>query len=274
MTDLQKIQEIDIQILKDVVSVLKKYNLKYYMIGGTLLGAVRHQGFIPWDDDMDIAMPRGDYEIFLDQFGEELPNNLRLKNFKLDKQYKYYITRVSNMNYKVKELRNQTKAESTNISIDIFPIDGTPNNKILRMIYFFRIMFYRALISLVQKDNIDLERKRNFFEKTLIFFGTHINLKKILSANKLQYKIDKMLKAQSANSAYAGTIMGAYRTREIVPRDFFGAGKYFQFGNEYFCGPSKYDAYLKHMYGNYMKLPSKEQRESKRHFTIIKNKQV
>lgn len=162
---LRKLQLIDIEILRNVVAILDKNNLQYYMIAGTLLGAVRHHGFIPWDDDIDIAMPRKDYEQFLAKNSNELPNNLHVKNFRNDSNFKYYITRIVDDRYKVIELRNRNSKESiTNISIDIFPIDGVPNNKIKRNIYYLHVLFYRALISLIQKDNIDRMRKRNFWK--------------------------------------------------------------------------------------------------------------
>lgn len=269
-SELQKLQKIDIEILSDVVKILNKYGLKYYMIGGTLLGAIRHHGFIPWDDDMDIAMPRDDYEKFLGDCATELPKNLKIKNFRTDKNFKYSITRVVNTDFKVQELREQDKKKATtNISIDIFPIDGVPDNVIAKNYYYFRVLTYRALISLIQKDNIDSVRKRNLPEKVMILIGTRIPLGWFFSANKLQYKIDNLLKKQSTKSVFAGTIMGAYRTKEIVPRRYFGEGKLYEFNGHYFRGPSDYDSYLRHMYGDYMQLPSKQQRESKRHFQII-----
>lgn len=269
-SDIRKLQLIDTNILKNVVEILDRHHLNYYMIGGTLLGAIRHKGFIPWDDDMDIAMPRTDYELFLSQFARELPANLSVDNFKTNNKYKYYITRIENNDYQVREVRNQNFEESfAHVSIDIFPIDGTPNNKLLRKFYYFQVLSYRALISLVQKNNIDQARKRSTLEKLTIFVGTHLPIQRIFSANKLQYKIDRLLKKQRQNSRFAGTIMGAYRVKEIVPRKYFGEGKLYEFEGHMFRGPSDYDAYLKHMYGDYMKLPSREQRESKKHFEII-----
>ncbi|KAF0362060.1 LicD family protein [Pediococcus acidilactici] len=268
--ELRRLQLIDTEILTEVVKVLDKYDLKYYMIAGTLLGAVRHKGFIPWDDDMDIAMPRKDYDQFLNEFSKELPQHLHVKNFMTDKSFKYYITRIIDDRYKVQEIRNENVDESiTNISIDIFPIDGVPDNSLKRKIYYFKILAYRALISLIQKENIDKARKRRIWEKAAIFIGTKMPLEKWLDSNKLKYKIDKLLKKQSDTSTYAGSIMGAYRTREIMPRGFFGEGKAYEFEGRHFWGPSDYNGYLKHMYGDYMKLPSKEAQESKRHFRII-----
>lgn len=270
-SEIRELQLVDLNILKDIVKVCDRHNLVYYMIGGTLLGAIRHKGFIPWDDDMDIAMPRRDYELFLNQFSNELPNNLVVDNFKTNVNYKYYITRIENTEYEVNELRDKRrKKPNSHVSIDIFPIDGTPDNKISRSFYYLKILTYRALISLIQKDNIDMARKRSFVEKISILIGTHLPLKQFLSANKLQFKIDKLLQKQNKHSQYAGTIMGAYRTKEVVPRAYFGNGKFYKFESQFFRGPEKYDDYLRHMYGDYWKVPSKQDKKNKRHFKIIK----
>lgn len=272
--ELRKIQLIDTDILNEIVKIANKYDLKYYMIGGTLLGAIRHKGFIPWDDDVDIAMPRKDYELFLSQFKNKLPQNLEVINFKTDSNYKYYITRVEDKRFKVNELRNHGLNSFQNyLSVDIFPIDGTPNNIFFRKIYFLRVMFYRAMISLIQKDNIDYSRKRKWTEKLLIFVGTKLPIDRFFSVLTLQNKIDKLLKQQKTQSEFVGTIMGAYRTKEIVPRIYFGDGKYYEFEGRKYLGPSMSDKYLKHMYGDYMKTPSKKQRKSKRHYTLINEKE-
>lgn len=269
-SETRKVQLIDTNILKNVIEILEKHKLKYFMIGGTLLGAVRHKGFIPWDDDMDIAMPRKDYEIFLNDHINELNNDLRVENFKTNPNYKYYITRVQDTRFKVHEVRDQdTKDSQTYLSIDIFPIDGVPDNGLMREVYYFRIMFYRAIISLIQKDNIDYARKRKWFEKVIILVGVKIPFKRFFSVNRLFYKIDKLLISQSQDSKFAGTIMGAYRTKEIVPRKLFGEGKLYEFEGLMLRGPEKYNEYLHHMYGNYMKLPSKSDRTNKKHFEII-----
>lgn len=268
MNNLRKLQLVDLAILKEVDALCKVHNLTWYMIGGTLLGAVRHKGFIPWDDDIDIAMPRKDYEKFLEIAKGSLSQHLQIINFETNPDYRYYITRVMNLKTKVAEKRAATFEGTTHASIDIFPIDGTPNNKLLKKIYYFRIMAYRALISLCYKEAIDQNRKRNLFEKILIYIGVMLPLNRILSPYKLKKKIDRMLKKQSVEkSDEIGTIMGAYRTREIVPKIYFGKGQFYEFEGLRFNGPEKYDEYLTHMYGDYMSYP--ENVDRKDHYKII-----
>ena len=118
MLSIKEIQKIDYEMVKEFVKICKKYKFKYYIIGGTLLGAIRHQGFIPWDDDMDIAMPREDFEQFLVCASKELPNNLELITFKNNKKYRYYLPRIINKKYEIVEKRYEKLNEKSNIFID------------------------------------------------------------------------------------------------------------------------------------------------------------
>lgn len=266
--NIKKLQAVDLEIVKEVVRICEKYNLIYYMIGGTFLGAIRHKGFIPWDDDIDLAMPREDYEKFLSVAEKELNSNLQLVNFKTDSLYQYYITRIRDIDTKVVETRIGNDYKYTHASIDIFPIDGTPNNKFMRKIYYFRVLTHRALMSLCYKDSIDRERKRSKKEKLLLAIMEKIPVNKFTTPYKQKMKIDKLLKKQKvSDSDMIGTIMGAYRTREIVPKSYFGKGKFYEFEGIMLRGPELYHEYLTHMYGDYMKLPPEESRKT--HFKII-----
>lgn len=267
-SNIRRLQEVDLEMLKEVVTICNKYHLTYYMIGGTLLGAIRHKGFIPWDDDVDLGMPRESYERFLTIAKEELPEKLRVVNYKTDPKYQYYITRILNTKTKVEEKRIGNDSRYTHASIDIFPIDGTPNNGLLRKLYYFRVMTYRALMSLCYKDSIDRERKRSGKERILLMIMEKVPITRFTSPNHLKDKIDRLLTKQKIEkSENVGTIMGAYRTREIVPKQYFGKGGEYEFEGMMLQGPELCHEYLLHMYGDYMQLPPKESRKT--HFKIV-----
>lgn len=271
MTNIEKLHEVDLEIVKEVVRVCNENGLIYYMSGGTLLGAVRHHGFIPWDDDIDLAMPRDDYEKFLKIAPGLLPNNLQIVNYRTDSKYQYYITRVRDIDTKVEEIRIGNEYRYTNASIDIFPLDGTPNNLILRKMYFFRVMMHRALMSLCYKDSIDRSRKRSGIEKIFLSIMEKIPIEKIFDPYKEKCKIDKMMRKHKVkDSNNIGCLMGAYRTNQIVPKRFFGEGKMYDFECIQLRGPELYDEYLKQMYGDYMKIPPKS--SQKIHFKIVEIK--
>jgi lipopolysaccharide cholinephosphotransferase len=266
--NIRTLQLIELDILKEIVAICDANNLEYYMIGGTFLGAIRHKGFIPWDDDIDISMPRGGYEKFLKIAENKLPKHIKIENFITNPNYQYYITRVQNINTKVIEKRISNVQKWTHASVDIFPIDGTPNNKYSRKWYYFRVLTHRMLMSLCYKDSIDRERKRSFKERLFLKIMENLPIEKFFNANKEKQKIDRLLKKQSVdNSNHIGTIMGAYRTREIVPKVYFGNGNFYDFEGLKFRGPSMYNEYLTHMYGDYMKIPSIEYQ--KNHYEIV-----
>jgi len=93
---LKKLKDMEVSMLRECISVCEKLGIKYYLIGGTLLGAVRHGGFIPWDDDIDIAMTRADYEVFVSKAQEFLPNNLFLQTNKTDPEALMNFAKIRN----------------------------------------------------------------------------------------------------------------------------------------------------------------------------------
>lgn len=261
------IHKVDLEIVKAVISLCEKHGLTYYMLGGTMLGAIRHNGFIPWDDDIDLGMFRDDYEKFL-AYAEELPEHLKVVNYRNTPSYQYYITRVLDTTTKVIEDRIGNDNKYTNASIDIFPIDGTPNNLVLRKIHCFRVLYHRALMSLCYKDSIDRKRPRGKVEKAMLWFLEKLPIERMTSAYKQKEKIDKLLRKQKIEGAkYIGNIMGAYRTREIVPSEYYGKGKLYSFEDIKLRGMELADEYLTFTYGDYMQLPPEELRKT--HFKVI-----
>lgn len=275
MNNLDLLHQVDLDIVKEVVAICERHGFTYFMLGGTMLGAIRHKGFIPWDDDIDLGIPRKDYEAFLDIAQKELSPHLKIVNYRTDPEYHYYITRILDTETKVVEERIGNNDKYTHASIDIFPIDGTPNNDIMRKIYFFRVLYHRALMSLCYKDSIDRKRKRSTAEKVLLWVMEKVPVERMTTSYKQKEKIDKLLRKQKIQGAkYIGNIMGAYRTREIVPAEFYGKGKMYPFEDIELRGMEMADEYLTWTYGDYMKLPPKDKRKT--HFKIleIRGKQI
>ena len=99
---LRELQLKELDILKQTIQIIENHDLSYFALGGTLLGAVRHKGFIPWDDDVDICMSRPDYEKFLEYAQKELPENLELGYFKTNPNHQKYCARIIDKNTTVK----------------------------------------------------------------------------------------------------------------------------------------------------------------------------
>ena len=267
MGNIDLLHQVDLGIVKEFIQFCEKNGLRYFMLGGTMLGAIRHGGFIPWDDDIDLGMFRDDDERLL-ELSSEFPDNLKVVNYRNTPSYQYYITRILDTETKVEEERIGNENRYTNASIDIFPIDGTPNNKVLRKIYFFRVLYHRALMSLCYKDSIDRKRPRGTAEKALLWVMERLPIEKMTTPYKQKVKIDKLLRNQKVEgSKFIGNIMGAYRTKEIVPAEFYGEGKMYSFEDIELRGMDMADEYLKWTYGDYMQLPPEGKRKT--HFKIL-----
>lgn len=269
---LKKLQAADENMLAMLVKMLDEHDIEYYAIAGTLLGAVRHQGFIPWDDDLDIGIPRKSYDRLLAHLDEWLSDDYYWDNFHTNPNYKYFITRVYSKRAKVRELRNDNPSEYSNASIDLFPLDGTPNNKFARTVFLKKIMAYRAMASFANLTNIDNSRRRSLIEKMVISFAIVLHTDKFLDAKYFYNKIEKTLITQSfENSEFVGSLMGAYREKELFKREWLGSKRQYRFGTLDITGPEHFSKYLQHMYGNYMAIPSVESIKEKRHFEIIED---
>ena len=267
-TNIEKLHAVNIEIMKKIVDICDANGLLYYALGGTMLGAIRHKGFIPWDDDIDLGMPRKDYELFLQIAPELLGKSFKVTNYKTDSDYHYYITRVQDINTKVVETRYEHEGIFSHVSVDIFPIDGSPNNRVLRRIFYFRILSHRAMMSLHYKNGIDPDRKRGVLEKILLAFMKMLPTDKMFNAYNQKNIIDRILKRYDMwKSVVSGNIMGAYRTVEMVPTEWYGKDTFYQFEDMQIRGLREFDKYLSHLYGDYMRIPSENER--KIHYKII-----
>ena len=240
-----------------------------FVIIGTLIGAVRHKGFIPWDDDMDVAMPRKDYDALVEKYYKDFPENIQVQQFKLTPDVYFLPMKLVDKNTKIMEKRLERKNQYSYLNIDVFPIDSYPNNKISRMIYKMKYYYYKMLIGFCNIDILRTNVKRPLYERVLIKFGKITHIGKILNLNKIQTRFDNFLKKYSERDCrYIGDIEGAYGFKEFVPKEYFGEGKKIIFENLEVNAPDETDAYLRHLYGDYMQLPPEEKRVTG-HFIII-----
>jgi len=259
---VRNLQLLELDILKEIVAICDDNNLKYYIIGGTFLGAVRHKGFIPWDDDIDIAMPRDSYEIFLNIASNKLPKHMKIENFITNHKCQFCITKVQNINAKIMEYTDETY-----VCVDVFPIDGTPNNKYLRKWHCFRVALKKKLMFSVLLSPFCKLRKLSLKGQIISKIMKILPIDHYYQANKEQQKMDRLLKGQKIdNSNYIGTILGSYGAREIVPKAYFGDGTFYEFEGIKFRGPSMHNEYLTRIYGDYMKIPPIE--SQKTHYIV------
>lgn len=252
---LQEIQKIELDMLKEVVDFCRENNLRYSLAGGTLLGAIRHKGFIPWDDDIDINMPRPDYEKFIISF--------KSKN----KNYEIRSNRLNNLSApftKVVDTRTLIKDKykngdiDINLWIDIFPVDGLPeNNKEIEKIY-KKVNFLRTFLLLCDAK---LGFGKNNFRKYAKYILKPIAL--IFGKEYFCKKIEKIaLEYSYEQSKFVGAITwGFHGIGEKMLKKEYEKPVELLFEGEKFNTFSCWNTTLINVYGDYMKLPSLENRQ-------------
>jgi len=252
---LSETQKLILEIFKHVKTLLDRQSVEYYLLGGSLLGAVRHQGFIPWDDDIDIGIEREKYEFVLESIQKELPEHLELRTYK-NNAYHYYFSRIVDKRYFM-ERDGSLILRRENVWIDIFPLDGMPNSLIARKIHMFRLMWVRTRYHIACFDKINLKRpNRPLSERIVINLIRVIPIKKSSGYKDLLDALDILLKKYKVkDSNWIVNFMGQYKFKEMFPKSYYGKGKLYPFENMALLGPERADLVLKQMYGDYMKEP-------------------
>ena len=139
---ISKVQAVICEIMQQIDTICRRHNLTYFAIGGTALGAVRHQGFIPWDDDIDIGMPRKDYEAFMRYAAEELPQGYFLQTFATEKKTPFYFAKIRKDNTKFVEFYLRDLDIHQGIFVDIFPFDNVPDNPVVEKLHYMLCRFF------------------------------------------------------------------------------------------------------------------------------------
>ncbi len=258
---LKELHAVELDILKEFITVCEKLNLHYILISGSALGAVRHDGFIPWDDDVDVGLPRKDYEKFLKYGQKYLPKHLFLQTMYTDKNYRNPFAKIRNNNTTFIEESVKNVVMNQGIYIDIIPIDGQGNTKEevhknthkylkLEEIYNLKCKRIRTkgirnkirycyyfLLSLRYPNIYKLE-------KTIHKFCSRIDI------HDCKYSGNYVAVLETTNSnCYCKTVKHIFEDIEVNI-------------------PSDTDLYLKNVYGDYMKLPPKESRVAKHCFIL------
>lgn len=245
MTELRKAQLVMQDILDYVTEFCDKNEIKYWLDAGTLLGAVRHKGFIPWDDDIDICMLKDDYDKFLELFKINLDSKYKVLNNFEDNNYRYPFTKIVSTLHFCEEIKESNKG----IWIDIFPIDSYEKT------FFKELSLYGMLRNKRIKNKVKLKEKTKLLTKIkLIIEQRIIKIKRGRLENRL-LKVKNLGKKEILK--YPLNMVESPENIEYT--DVFPLKKIIFEEKEYSC-PFDNDTYLRKLYGEYMKIPKKENR--------------
>lgn len=253
---MNELQEKLLDMLSWFHNFCTENNITYYAVGGTALGAVRHNGFIPWDDDIDVGMPRIDYEKFIElanrctgKYIVEYPglNNEFLYPFV--KIYDTETTLIENQRYKI--IRG--------IYIDVFPMDGVGNSRKDSVKNFKKT---DRMVNLLCAMRCAINKRRSKI-KNLSIVAARLIPKFVLTPQSLVKRIENKCKAYDYNECeYVANCVGNWHEKEIMKREWLGTPVLHNFENIKIFLPQDFHSYLTALYGDYMKLPAEEKRVS------------
>ena len=253
---LTPLQNNILEMFKWFDSVCRKHSLRYYMVGGTMLGAARHQGFIPWDDDIDVCMPREDYNTLPKFLRQEESERYLLETpsdgdeYFCYPYYKLYDTSTTLIENYHTPLKRGT-------FIDVFPLDGLGDSEeVAKKTYLKRRRKYTLYIARMAAIRPERSKYKNAFIRIV-----RVIPQKILDNTKLRMNLDKPKSGcYFDNCKYVALLFGNWGVREVMPKAVFGEPVEYQFEDMKAFGVANYDEYLTRVYGNWMELPPVEKR--------------
>ena len=251
--NLEHVQEVSLMILKDFIKFCDENQINYVVAYGTTLGAIRHKGFIPWDDDIDLMMLRKDYNKFLNVMDKINSEKYEIFTMENTKNYYKLLAKISLKGTRTYDFWHNNADFEMGLCIDIFILDDIPLNNFQKSIFLKRRAFHRKLADILEITNSDMYISRN---KEIIgrilkrFFDIfHINQKFLINQNKRLRK-EKKGAIECCDLAY----------NFIFPKDIFENPIKVKFENIEVNIPNDWDGYLKEVYGDYMELPPENER--------------
>lgn len=261
--EFRRMQLMELDMLKELDRICRKHNIKYTIFGGTLLGAVRHKGYIPWDDDADVAMLREEYEKFK-KVAHELNSDIcYFQDYDTDPNYRWGYAKLRRTGTKFVRVGQEHLKCKTGFFIDIFPMDDIPKSTIGQIFNdFYCFCLRKVLYSEVGKVS------DNYSKITKLCYSI---LSKV-APRKIYKRLEKMAQKSKSNSSNRVRCLlfpatgklyrkNPIKTRYGMPKKWFTDLKEYKFEGNKFFGTKDYDECLTYIYGNYMELPPEDKRD-------------
>lgn len=246
---LQSLKKCERDMLKEFVDICNRHGIKYFVQGGTLLGTVRHSGFIPWDDDIDVSLPRDEYEKFLAVAEKELPEYYFLQTKDTDPEYPNNFAKIRDSRTTFLE----TSARNLNINhgayIDIFPLDYYPDG-------------FKAKIFEIKKKLLTCRINKAFYMPHMSLKSKLVTLITIILFPSLKGAVEKREKLFTSVPPSERVVnnSGAWLSKEIIPENWVLNSTEMEFEGIKVNVSDKYDEWLTYVYGDYMSLPPENER--------------
>ena len=254
--DIHQVHQAILGICKALDKVCADHNLTYYLWAGSMIGAVRHHGFIPWDDDMDVAMPRPDYDKLIAHCAEWLPKPYEMVCAEDDASYPLPFAKIQDASTTLIERAHLRYLGG--VYLDVFPIDGVPAGRVSQLIHFGRYEYYKRLLYLVHRDPYKHGHGPSCWMPLIV--------RHLYTMKGLQQKIRRLL--HSCNYEQS-RLVADYDdgSKGTMLKEILGKPTNYQFEGCMLKGVEHYDEYLTNKYGDYMKLPDAEhQRQHNFHY--------
>ncbi len=258
MYDLKRLQEKEIEILQAVHDACEKLGVEYVIMHGTLLGAVRHHGFIPWDDDIDICMTRENYDVFIRDGQKYLPENLKIQHVLYEKNCPNIFAKVRDCNTTFLHTEHVDLDINQGVFIDIFPVDRIKADKFSITKEYYRKRIFNGINECYDMAYVKTIKRKS---SRIIGIVVHYVITKGLMAGVKRDKFilrEENRRRKLHSRGDDCTFISIYKNI-TGPYSLFTKRKLYEFDGSKFYGPEDYDTVLTILYGDYMKVPPKEQ---------------
>lgn len=252
-----------LEVYQEFAKICDSHGLRYYVTDGTAIGAVRHKGFIPWDDDFDVSMPREDYERFIELSKTELPPHLKFVNWKNTPEMTLLFGKIQDSRReRVEEIEKKCgRMLSNGVYIDLFPIDGYPDSKLE---VFFTKRWAQMLSCIIRFRGMRFSQQTSK-GKLVWLAGLFFNVLMPWATQKwcLEKCEHFLLKHPFATAKNTGraSLRVTMLNRKPLPKEVWGMARMQEFHDRMVPLPADVDAYLHSLYGDYMKLPPEDKRK-------------